>query len=83
MHILYAEDHPADADLLQSYLVKIVDSGAACLEQLALASFDVVLLDNHLPDMDGIELLRQVRATDQALPVVMTPIFGLRPPEVM
>ncbi|HEY9063542.1 MAG TPA: response regulator [Burkholderiaceae bacterium] len=79
MHILYAEDHPADADLLQSYLagaapdivVEVVDSGSACLERVSAARFDAVLLDNHLPDMDGIGVLRELRAADEVLPVVL------------
>ncbi|HKX44261.1 MAG TPA: response regulator [Burkholderiaceae bacterium] len=79
MHILYAEDHPADADLLQSYLaaaapdivVQVVDSGAACLERLTAARFDAVLLDNHLSDMDGIGVLRELRASGERLPVVL------------
>lgn len=38
-------------------------TGADCLLQLAGTDADVVLLDVTLPDMDGIELLREVRAT--------------------
>jgi DNA-binding NarL/FixJ family response regulator len=37
-------------------------TGADCLHQLDAARSDVVLLDVTLPDVDGIDLLRDVRA---------------------
>jgi CheY-like chemotaxis protein len=36
--------------------------GAAALEQIAAADPDVVVIDYHMPDMDGIETARQIRA---------------------
>jgi len=79
MRYLYAEDNPIDADLLCAHFamfapevrVELVDTGAQCLQMLAAESFDLLLLDNHLPDMDGLAVLQQVRATGHALPVVM------------
>ena len=79
MRYLYAEDNPIDADLLCAHFamfapdvrVELVDTGANCLNKLSTESFDLLLLDNHLPDMDGLEVLRRVRAAGHALPVVM------------
>jgi len=48
-------------------------SGAACLEALQGQSFDVVLLDLHMPGMDGRETLGRIRALPgdlRAVPVV-------------
>lgn len=47
----------------------------------ALASFnshtyDLVYLDLRLPNIDGLEVLRQVRSKDPALPVVMLTAYG-------
>jgi DNA-binding NtrC family response regulator/signal transduction histidine kinase len=79
MRYLYAEDNPADADLLREHFaeadpgvaVEVVDSGESCLHRLSRERFDLLLLDNHLPDMDGMEVLRALRAAGHSLPVVM------------
>ena len=44
---------------------------AVALERLAQTPVDVALLDLRLPGMDGLELLKRVRAIDEALPVVI------------
>ncbi|MGA0609012.1 response regulator [Caldimonas sp. KR1-144] len=79
MKYLYAEDNPADADLLRAHFaaaapevqIDVADSGEACLRKLAADRFDLLLLDNHLPDMDGLAVLRELRERGHTLPVVM------------
>lgn len=43
------------------YLCAAVDSGEACLEELARQPYDVVLLDVWLPGMDGLEALARIQ----------------------
>ena len=47
-----------------------VASGAAALELLTRRRVDVVILDLGLPDIDGIEVIRTIRETDD-LPIVV------------
>jgi two-component system, NtrC family, sensor kinase len=55
----------------QGFLVTAVESGAQAIEELGLGNaeergicrFDLVLLDNMMPEMTGIEALRQIRET--------------------
>jgi signal transduction histidine kinase len=49
------------------------DSGARALQRIEHESFDAVLLDVVMPDMDGLEVLRQIREqrTELELPVIM------------
>jgi two-component system response regulator AtoC len=51
--------------------VKEADSGAAALALVRDAYPDLVLLDQRLPDGDGLELLARMRAIDPDLPVVL------------
>ncbi len=48
-------------------------SGVAALESTA---FDLVLLDLMLPDRSGLEVLEDVRTTDQETPIVMLTAYG-------
>jgi len=43
----------------------------AALDHLAREAADVALIDLRLPGIDGLELLRRLRAIDEALPIVM------------
>jgi signal transduction histidine kinase len=49
------------------------DSGLGALAEIERQTFDVVLLDVMMPDMNGLEVLRRIREhhTDIALPVIM------------
>lgn len=84
LHVLYAEDSALDADLTRAHFdhaatdfeLTIADTGTACLVKMAQHHFDVLLLDNHLPDMDGIDVLTQLRSNGQRLPVVMVTGVG-------
>jgi CheY-like chemotaxis protein len=75
--IAVIEDNPDNRLLLRAilgerYALQEYDSGPAALRELDRASPDLVLLDISLPGMDGIEVLRRIRAHDdlRCLPVV-------------
>jgi DNA-binding response OmpR family regulator len=77
--VLVVEDDPPTVDLLcrvlakADYAVESAPSGAAGLARIARGGVDVVLLDLMLPDLNGIELCRRVRAHQAGahLPIIM------------
>jgi DNA-binding response OmpR family regulator len=79
--ILLVEDDPRLAEMLSEYLgeagfrVTVAPLGATALERLAGAEYDAVVLDLMLPDMDGLDLCRQLR-TRADTPVLMLTARG-------
>ncbi len=77
MNILVAEDDPASALLLERILtrkghhVRRATDGQQALDALARERFDAVLTDWMMPSMDGIELIRRVRAAFDPPPILM------------
>jgi two-component system, chemotaxis family, protein-glutamate methylesterase/glutaminase len=75
--ILVAEDDPVTASLLHALLgrsahsVVVVGNGVEAMEQLRKQPFKLVLSDWMMPAMDGIELLRKVRAEIRPVPVML------------
>jgi DNA-binding response OmpR family regulator len=58
---------------MHGYQVSWVDTGAAALDRAGRAEFDLVLLDLGLPDLDGVEVCRRLRAAQpQAVLVMLT-----------
>ena len=55
----------------EGYLVDAVDSGEACLEQVARQAYDVMLLDIWLPGIDGLATLERLRERGIEAPVIM------------
>ncbi len=77
--ILVVDDHETNRDVLtrrlekQGHAVQTAANGKEALELLEAGDFDAVLLDIMMPEMDGYETLRHVRAQDKwrYLPVIM------------
>lgn len=59
------------------YTPTLVASGREALEQLRNAplAFDLVITDMSMPEMSGLELIRQIRATHAGLPILVTSGF--------
>jgi two-component system nitrogen regulation response regulator NtrX len=55
----------------EGYVVEAVDSGEACLDRVARAPYDVIVLDIWLPGMDGLATLARLRDRRVDAPVVM------------
>jgi DNA-binding response OmpR family regulator len=80
--VLVVEDDPRLAEMLSEYLgqagfrITVASSGASALRQLAAeASYDAVVLDLMLPDMDGLDVCREIRARADT-PVLMLTARG-------
>src|SRR3984957_4077258 len=79
--ILLVEDDPRLAEMLSEYLgqagfaVTVASLGATALERLAEDPFDAFVLDLTLPDMDGLDICRQLR-TKAETPVLMLTARG-------
>jgi PAS domain S-box-containing protein len=82
--ILYAEDSAQDADLTRVHFsehardfdIEVVVTGQACLDRLARADCDLLLLDHHLPDMEGLAVLRTLVRAEVQVPVVLVTGVG-------
>lgn len=74
--ILIVEDDTDTAEvvsaLLESagYTAVTADTGSTALSEINAASPDLVLLDMHLPDMNGLDVLKKVRA-NSFLPMIV------------
>ena len=80
IRVLIAEDETHLGSILEQYMtargfaVTIVRNGRDALEKLRTDSFDVALLDIVMPELDGLEVLRQVR--EEPLPPEVIVITG-------
>jgi len=77
--LLIVDDNPQNRDLLlrrltgSGYQVEVAEDGASALAKINQAHYDLVLLDQVMPGMSGLDLLRLLRATHSPseLPVIM------------
>jgi DNA-binding response OmpR family regulator len=75
--ILVVEDNLDLADLLvmhlheAGYAVQKVGNGFAALKRFEEEPFDLVILDLMLPDLDGLDICRRLRARPDYLPILM------------
>ncbi|HEX4686746.1 MAG TPA: response regulator transcription factor [Nocardioides sp.] len=88
MRILLVEDEAKLAALLQRGLreegitAEIAGTGADALWRATENPYDVVVLDLMLPDTDGLEVCRRIRAGDTRTPVLMLTAVGSVPDRV-
>ena len=74
VRILVAEDHELSRTLLKKllemrdYHVTAVSNGSEVLEEIGLQTIDLVLMDIHMPGMDGVEATAEIRRREQAGP---------------
>ena len=54
-----------------------VASGVAALQQLKANNFDLVILDMHMPDLNGLDTFKAIRQFDATVPVILTTGFGM------
>src|SRR5258705_2170790 len=60
----------------EGYGVSSAETGESGLGKLGEQPFDLLLLDVSLPDRNGLDLLREVRRRDLALPIVLITAYG-------
>ena len=82
VRILVADDDLAPRRLLQQtlpksgYCVEVAEGGRAAVALGNEQSFDLAMLDIMMPDLDGIEVLRALKAVQPELIVIMMSSFG-------
>jgi two-component system NtrC family sensor kinase len=84
LRLLYADHDPEDAALaLRAFeehdrraRVEMVTLAREALARLKAAHYDVLLLDNRMPDLSGIEVLKELQAEGIRIPVVMVTAEG-------
>jgi DNA-binding NtrC family response regulator len=80
--ILIVDDQERMADVIATALTsaghecEISHDGSAALKLLEQRSFDALVTDWKMPRMDGLELLRRVKITYPALPVIVVTAYG-------
>lgn len=81
-NILVVDDQAAHCDLMCSvlngagYTVDSADSGAMALDGIQSGAYGLVLTDQQMPGMSGLELLRELHVHQPSLPVIIVTAHG-------
>ena len=91
--ILVVDDEPLIRQLHQEvlsefgFIVELAANGAAAWDALQLHHFDLLITDNEMPQMTGVELLEKLHVARIALPVILVsgtmPAKELKTPELL
>lgn len=77
LSILVVDDKKVIGDLFEftlgfsGHIITIVDNARRALDAIQGQSFDIVFLDIVMPDKDGVQVLKEIKAVAPRLPVVM------------
>jgi len=76
--VLLVDDEPALLDVTQIYLerdgrmrVTLSESGQDALQKMESGHFDIIVTDYEMPQMNGIDLLKEVKARAPDVPVII------------
>ncbi|WP_066897794.1 response regulator transcription factor [Mycolicibacterium houstonense] len=77
IRVLLVDDEPALANLVkmalhyEGWVIEVAHTGEQAVASFGAAEPDVVVLDNMLPDVDGLEILRRVRESESYTPTLL------------
>jgi two-component system KDP operon response regulator KdpE len=77
LKVLIVDDEPAILRFLhvglasQGYVVLEAENGQKALDAVRGKRIDIVVLDLGLPDIDGLEVIRRIRASGSAVPIIV------------
>jgi signal transduction histidine kinase/ActR/RegA family two-component response regulator len=83
LRVLAADDNPTNQKVIAAVLaplgaqVELVADGAACIEAWKTGDCDIILMDIHMPIMDGVEAARTIRELEVADGRARTPIVAV------
>ena len=84
MRILVVEDDPRTSDYVRQglieagHIVDVLDDGRDALAHGSRASFDVIIIDRLLPGLDGLLVVKALRAAGNTTPVIfLTAVNGV------
>jgi CheY-like chemotaxis protein len=81
--VLLVDDNPSTRALIESMLDKNLFRVATCsngrdaLQALSIAPYDIVLMDLHMPEMDGTAAVQNLRAREAQRGLPRTPVIAL------
>lgn len=82
-HALVVEDNELNQRVLTEMLKRagwdylVVDNGAEAVRLACLESYDLILMDCHLPELDGFNATRQIRQNEMATRMRRTPVVAV------
>ncbi len=91
LNVLLVDDHPTNLEILEQQIASFgmnpdtADRGTRALRKIKSAqqenhSFDLIILDMNMPDMDGLEVTRKIKADPnlKKIPIIMLTSMGTR-----
>ena len=75
--VLYAEDEKGIArnivEILELFFQKVVEvnDGLEALNELQYSSYDILIFDISMPNMDGLTAIKEIRKTNKKIPIII------------
>jgi DNA-binding NtrC family response regulator len=80
--ILVVDDEPSNRNILKQelthkgYVVETASSGSEALRQATFGRPDLIILDYMMPDLSGLDVLKELRRREDDTPVIMITAYG-------